>query len=95
MRKIILITFCFLFYCCNTNQKNPVKWTDDDKDLVFEECIKYAIFSETMSRESANKYCYCSLDIILEQYENREDALKRISSNPGLVLEWEKCKDNL
>jgi len=95
MKKIILITFCFLFFSCNTNQKNSVKWTDLEKDFVFEECIRYAIGAETMSKDSANVYCYCSLDIIIEQYENRQDALQKISENPGLVLEWEKCKDKL
>ena len=95
MKKIILITFCFLSFSCNTNQKNSVKWTDNDKDFLFEECIRYALLAEAMSKESANEYCYCSLDIILEQFENRQDAQQRISVNPGLVLEWEKCKDNL
>ena len=95
MRKIILITFCFLCFSCNTNQKNSLGWTDNDKDFVFEECIRYALVAEAMSKESANEYCYCSLDIIIEQFENRADAQKRISNNPGLVLEWEKCQDNL
>ena len=54
-------------FSCNTNQKNSLGWTDNDKDFVFEECIRYALVAEAMSKESANEYCYCSLDIIIEQ----------------------------
>ena len=93
MRKIILITFCFLFFCCNTNQKNPVKWTDDDKDLVFQQCIAFAIEVDNMDSEKANNYCYCSLDIIIENFENKEVAQNQISLDNELRLMWdETCR---
>ena len=93
MRKIILITFCFLFFCCNTNQKNPVKWTDDDKDLVFQQCITFAIEVDNMDSEKANNYCYCSLDIIIENFENKEVAQNQISLDNELRLMWdETCR---
>ena len=93
MRKIILITFCFLFFCCNTNQKNPVKWTDDDKDLVFQQCIAFAIEVDNMDSEKANNYCYCSLDIIIENFESKEVAQNQISLDNGLRLMWdETCR---
>ena len=93
MRKIILITFCFLFFCCNTNQKNPVKWSDDDKDLVFQQCIAFAIEVDNMDSEKANNYCYCSLDIIIENFENKEVAQNQISLDNELRLMWdETCR---
>ena len=93
MRKIILITFCFLFFCCNTNQKNPVKWTDDDKDLVFQQCIVFAMEVDNMDSEKANNYCYCSLEIIVENFENLEVTQNQISLDDGLRLIWdETCR---
>ena len=91
MRKIILITFCFLFFCCNTNQKNPVKWTDDDKDLVFQQCITFAIEVDNMDSEKANNYCYCSLDIIIENFENRNILNEKISNDASYRDLWSGC----
>ena len=57
MRKIILITFCFLFFSCNINQKKSIKWSDTDQDEVFEECIEFAMEIDKRDSEQANKYC--------------------------------------
>ncbi len=93
MRKIILITFCFLFFSCNTNQKNSIKWTDTEKDEIFKECIRFAIEIDKMGSETANKYCYCTLDILLEKYENKQIAEEQIAEDPSQRLVWyEGCK---
>ena len=63
MRKIILITFCFLFFSCNINQKKSIKWSDTDQDEVFEECIEFAMEIDKMDSEQANKYCWIVLNL--------------------------------
>tara|TARA_B100000029_G_C16915676_1_gene719425 strand:- start:116 stop:397 length:282 start_codon:yes stop_codon:yes gene_type:complete len=93
MRKIILITFCFLSFSCNTNQKNPIKWTDKDKDEVFAECISFAMEIDKMNAEKANNYCYCALDILVERFENKKIAGEQIGKDPSQRLIWhENCK---
>ena len=93
MRKIILITFCFIFFSCNTNQKNSIRWTDDDKDFVFKSCIEFAMEVDNMDAEKSNNYCYCSLDIIVENFENLEEAQLQIGLDNSLRLIWdETCR---
>ena len=54
-----------------------------------------ASYSKLKIKEKNTPNIKALIKIIIEQFENRADAQKRISSNPGLVLEWEKCQDNL
>ena len=93
MRKIIVVTFCFLFFSCNANQKNPSKWTEAEKDDLFKECIKFAMEIDNMNDEKANEYCYCSLDIIVKNFENKQMANKQIGLDNNLRLLWdETCR---
>ena len=46
-----------------------------------------------MDSEKANNYCYCSLDIIIENFENKEVAQNQISLDNELRLMWdETCR---
>ena len=93
MRKIILITFCFLSFSCNMNQQKSIKWSDKEKDDFFSECISFAIEIDKMNVEKANNYCYCTLDILVEMYENKNIAEEQIAKDPSQRLIWhENCK---
>ena len=61
MKNIIIITLSILFFSCNSSNKNVESWTEEEKDILFSECIKYATEIEKMNIEKANDYCYCSL----------------------------------
>jgi len=91
MKNIIVITFFFLFISCNSSNKKVESWTEEEKDDVFKECVKYAIDIEKMNIEKANDYCYCSLDVIIENFENKDDADEKISKDTSLRSLWQGC----
>jgi len=91
MKNIIVITFFFLFISCNSSNKKVESWTEEEKDDVFKECIKYAIEIEKMNIEKANDYCYCSLDIIVENFENKKVANEKISNDASYRDLWSGC----
>ena len=93
MKKILFITFSYLLFSCNTTQKESIKWTDIEKDEVFEECIEFAIEVDMMDTEQANKYCYCTLDILLEKFESKQIAVEQYTKDPSIRGIWyEGCK---
>tara|TARA_B100001964_G_scaffold174080_1_gene191746 strand:+ start:128 stop:412 length:285 start_codon:yes stop_codon:yes gene_type:complete len=94
MKKIILATFYFLFFSCNTTHKNSNLsiWTDEEKNDVFKTCMKYSMEIENLNVEKANEYCYCSLDVLVENFENRQIAQKQISLDNSLRDLWVHCK---
>jgi len=91
MKNIILITLSILFFSCNSSIKKEVVWTEEEKDDVFKECIKYVTDIEKMNIEKANDFCYCSLDIIIENFENKEVADEKISKDNSLRSLWQGC----
>ena len=91
MKNIIIITFSFLFFSCNSSNKNVESWTEEEKDILFSECIKYATEIEKMNIEKANDYCYCSLDIIIENFENRNILNEKISNDASYRDLWSGC----
>ena len=93
MKNIILITLSILFFYCNSSIKKEVVWTEEEKDNVFKECIKYATDIEKMNIEKANDFCYCSLDIIIENFENKEVADEKISKDNSLRSLWQACSN--
>ena len=93
MKNIILITLSILFFSCNSSIKKEVVWTEEEKDDVFKECIKYVTDIEKMNIEKANDFCYCSLDIIIENFENKEDADEKISKDNSLRSLWQGCSN--
>ena len=91
MKNIILVTFSFLFFSCNSSNKMVESWTEEEKDTLFSECIKYATEIEKMNIEKANDYCYCSLDIIVENFENKKVANEKISNDTSYRDLWAGC----
>ena len=91
MKNIIIVTFSFLFFSCNSSNKNVESWTEEEKDILFSECIKYATEIEKMNIEKANDYCYCSLDIIIENFENRNILNEKISNDASYRDLWSGC----
>ena len=66
--KTIYASILFLFITsCNTKQAEVSKWTDEEKDLTYKECITYAIDVRKMSIPKSDNYCQCNLDIIIKQ----------------------------
>ncbi|MFL2628719.1 MAG: hypothetical protein ACJ0OQ_03045 [Candidatus Marisimplicoccus sp.] len=91
MRKIILITFCFLFFACNTNEKNTIKWTEDEKDLTYKECITYAMDIRGMDIDKSDAYCQCNIDVLVSNFKNNEDARIKIGNDTSLRSMFDVC----
>tara|TARA_B100002019_G_C20975787_1_gene453384 strand:- start:160 stop:441 length:282 start_codon:yes stop_codon:yes gene_type:complete len=93
MKNIIIITFSFLFFSCNSSNKEVGSWTEEEKDTLFSECIKYATETEKMNIKKANDYCYCSLEIIIENFDNKVIADEKISNDNRLRSLWKACSN--
>jgi len=91
MKNIISLTFLITILSCNSNDKNSKLWTDEEKDIVFKECINFYSNREGKSIEESNRICYCSLDILTENFKNKEEAESEINKNPSLRSLWERC----
>ena len=88
MRKILFITFSFLLFSCNTNEKNSIKWTEAEKDDIFKDCIQYSMEIEKTNVEKANEFCYCTLDILVEKFDNKKKLEEEITKDPSIRAIW-------
>tara|TARA_X000000368_G_scaffold193077_1_gene152286 strand:- start:249 stop:530 length:282 start_codon:yes stop_codon:yes gene_type:complete len=93
MKNLILIISSLIFVSCNSNQSKISKWTDEEKDMVFKECISYAI-DQLEDIDKSNDYCYCTLKILTTEFENKADAETKIGNDPSLRIKFEGCKNN-
>ena len=90
MKKLILFISLFIFISCNSNQSKVSKWTDEEKDMVFKECINYAI-DQLGDLDESNNYCYCTLQILTNKFQNKADAETQIGNDPSLRALFEGC----
>jgi len=88
MRKILFITLSFILFSCNTTEKKSIKWTEADKDDVFKECIKYSMDTVNMNIEKANEFCYCTLNILVEKFDNKKKLEEEIAKDPSIRSIW-------
>ena len=90
MKKLILFISLFTFISCDSNQSKVSKWTDEEKDMVFKECINYAI-DQLGDLDEANNYCYCTLQMITNKFQNKADAETQIGNDPSLRSIFAGC----
>ena len=90
MKNLILFISLFIFISCGSNQSKVSKWTDEEKDMVFKECINYAI-DQLGDLDESNNYCYCTLQILTNKFQNKADAETQIGKDPSLRSIFEGC----
>ena len=90
MKNLILIIYSFIFVSCNSNQNKISKWTDEEKDIIFKECINYAI-DQFADLDISNDYCYCTLEILTTEFESKADAETKIRKDPNLRSTFGAC----
>ena len=90
MKKIILFVSLFIMISCNSNESKVSKWTEEEKDIVFKECINYAI-DQLEDIDESNNYCYCTLEIITNKFQNKADAETQIGNDPSLRSIFDGC----
>ena len=76
---------------CNTKQTENQKWTDEDKDLTYKECITYTMDVRKTNRNESDNYCQCTLDILMSNFDSNKDAQKKISNDNSLRVLFEAC----
>ena len=90
--KTIYSSILFLFITsCNTKQAETLKWTEEEKDLTYKECIIYTMDILEMNRDESDSYCQCSIDVLVTNFENNEDARIKIQNDKGLRSLWDIC----
>ncbi|MBT3503732.1 MAG: hypothetical protein HN471_04360 [Cryomorphaceae bacterium] len=82
----------FIIVSCNTKQTESLKWTEEEKDLTYKECITYTMDVMDMNLDESNSYCQCSIDVLTSNFENNEDARIKIENDKSLRLLFEACE---
>ena len=70
-----------------------LQWSDDDKDIIFKQCISWGLSAGKMNIKEANDYCYCSLEIIIENFKNRDDVIEQMEIDSSQSDLWIGCKN--
>ena len=90
--KTIYASILFLFITsCNTKQAETLKWTEEEKDLTYKECITYTMDILDMNIDESDSYCQCSIDVLTANFENNEDARIKIGEDRSLRSLWDIC----
>tara|TARA_B100001059_G_C17307258_1_gene320261 strand:- start:65 stop:346 length:282 start_codon:yes stop_codon:yes gene_type:complete len=92
--KSFYISILLLFIIsCNTKQANDSKWTEEEKDLTYKECVKYAMDEKQMDIVKSDTYCQCTLNMLISDFENKEDAEIKIKNDNSLRSMFEACEN--
>tara|TARA_B100001173_G_scaffold237960_1_gene207668 strand:- start:281 stop:562 length:282 start_codon:yes stop_codon:yes gene_type:complete len=78
---------------CNTKQAEISKWTEEEKDLTYKECIIYTMNDMEMDRDESDSYCQCSIDVLTTNFENNEDARVKIQNDKSLRSLFGVCEN--
>ena len=85
MRIILLILSIIIFISCNTTQRKISNWTEEEKELIFKDCINYTLDIKGLNLNQSNKYCNCTLRILVSKFNSKKEAeeslIKNITSN--------------
>tara|TARA_B100000700_G_scaffold139420_1_gene155515 strand:- start:813 stop:1097 length:285 start_codon:yes stop_codon:yes gene_type:complete len=85
MRIILLMMSIIIFISCNTTQRKKSNWTEKEKELIFKDCINYTLDIKGLNLNESNKYCNCTLRILVTKFDSKKEAeeslIKNITSN--------------
>ncbi len=84
MKTVYSLILLLIIFSCNTKQAETLKWTEEEKDLTYKECITYTMDILEMNIDESDSYCQCSIDVLTENFENNEDARIKINDDPSL-----------
>ena len=91
MKNIICSVLFLILVSCNTKQAKTLKWTEEEKDLTYKECITYTMDILEMNIDESDSYCQCSLEVLTTNFENNEDARIKIAEDRSLRSLWDNC----
>ena len=85
MRIILPILSIIFFISCNSNQRKISNWTEEEKELIFKDCINYTLDIKGLNLKESNKYSNCTLRILITKFDSKKEAeeslIKNITSN--------------
>ncbi len=84
MKTVYTSILLLIIFSCNTKQVETLKWTEEEKDLTYKECITYTMDILEMNIDESDSYCQCSIDVLTANFENNEDARVKINDDPSL-----------
>ena len=84
MKTVYSLILLLIIFSCNTKQAETLKWTEEEKDLTYKECITYTMDILEMNIDESDSYCQCSIDVLTANFENNEDARIKINDDPSL-----------
>lgn len=61
-------------------------WTEPEKEVYIEQCIRTTTSSGDYSKELAEKYCSCMLEKTMEEYSSVEAAIGNLTTEQA--MEW-------
>ena len=91
MKNILCPVLFLILFSCNTKQAETLKWTEEEKDLTYKECITYTMDILDMNINESDSYCQCSIDVLTANFENNEDARIKIGEDRSLRSLWDIC----
>ena len=91
MKNILCPVLFLILFSCNTKQAETLKWTEEEKDLTYKECITYTMDILDMNINESDSYCQCSIDVLTTNFENNEDARIKIGEDRSLRSLWDNC----
>ena len=93
MKNILYSVLFLILVSCNTKQAETLKWTEEEKDLTYKECITYTMDIMDMNIDESDSYCQCSIDVLTANFENNEDARVEIGKDKSLRLLFKDCEN--
>ena len=93
MKNILCLVLFLILVSCNTKQGEAFKWTEEEKDLTYQECIPYATDILEMNIDESDSYCQCTLNILITNFENNEDARIKIGKDKSFRSLFKSCEN--
>ena len=93
MKIILSILSIICFISCNTNQVKKSNWTQEEKELIFKECINYSLDFNELNLNQSNRYCGCTLRVLVNKFESKQEAEQYLIKNSSLNSIYESCEN--
>jgi len=93
MKIILSILSIICFISCNTNQEKKSNWTQEEKELIFKECVNYSLDFNELNLNQSNRYCSCTLTVLVNKFESKQEAEQYLIENSSLNSIYESCEN--
>ena len=93
MKTILSILSIVCLISCNTNHLKKSNWTQEEKELIFKECVNYSLDFNELSLNQSNRYCSCTLRVLVSKFESKQEAEKYLIENSSLNSIYESCEN--